>query len=200
MRQSGSDTPPRVILAQFRHGAEAGYFAEELAQRLDCGVELDATDHCDGHAVWNTAFALSVDADKAALARETLASVMRETADRRQPDDGDEPDEELLEPQFDNALFSEAEPPALWPWVAAAVAASGCVVVGIYAVQPHWLFPAERRLAAQSHALGGTTWEQPLGRGMRRLTFDAAGQSARVDIDEDGDGHAEKSWTAAWSE
>lgn len=183
-------------IARFRSGAEAGYFADELAREADIEGLIKAEDRFDGvHGMGTTDFVLMVAPQKAERASEVLRSLvaqsdMDEDAATRDEDGNDIPHADEGRPVRSGTV---------WVPIILTLAAGSIAYWGVHRdqrrVRPPGLVNRERRQGAdllRTIGLFEEPWVQKLDGATRELVFDREAQTATVREDRDGDGIFER--------
>lgn len=181
----------RVAVARFQNGAEAGYFADELAHTAGVAAEVVASERFDAvHAVWSIDYLLMVDREHAVFAANSLKALVDSTSD----------DADVDEPE---GLPRSELPNGVWIPLILTLAAGSIACFGIERVErpprPPALVVRDRREPPNLwHVLGSSRgpWRQALdnGPGERTLSIDPESQTAVLTEDHDGDGTTDHEW------
>lgn len=194
----------RLPIARFQSGAEAGYFADELARAVDLDVRVLAREHYDAvHGVASTDFVLLVLETEAERAAQLLRSLVASTDDDEAPDESN-----LLAAEHDfNSSALMGGP--VWVPLLLTLAAGSIAYWGIEKFEqrqrPPALINRDRRQPPELWRVlsaSPSPWVQTLGpgRGTRQLQVDPATKSAVIQEDRDGDGRFEREWAYSWQD
>ena len=182
-----------VAIARFQNGAEAGYFADELARETGFATQVLARERFDAvHAGWSVDYILLVGKADAEPAAQMLKTLIETTSD-------DDPGTEGQPAGLD-------VPGGVWVPLILTLAAGSIACFGIERLdqrpRPPALVVRDGREPPELHELIGAargTWVQKLdGGGVRQLTLDSESRSALLKEDDDGDGRFEREWEFSW--
>lgn len=191
--ETPSNLGKRVAVARFQNGAEAGYFAEELAHETGIDVQIVAREQFNH--MWCTDYVLTVPEADAQTAAEVLRGLVQDTSDD--------------ETQLDDAGALPAERLSLagtmWISVMVTLAAGSLAWWGMHRLdqrpRPPALVVRERRPPPDLYDFlksSPSPWVQRDGSGVRELQIDPATRAATVREDRDGDGQFERRWEFNW--
>lgn len=186
---------PRVPIARFQNGAEAGYFADELSHQLDIDAEVRVREQFDAvHAIWTTEYVLCVPEEVAESASDTLQQIVSSTDD----DSADGP-------EGTDESRSATTGAQMWVPLILTLAAGSIAYWGLNrlerAPRPGQLVIRDRRLPAELWQMLGNSrgpWVQKEGGVTRSLHVNPHDGTARVEEDHDGDGQFERAWEYSW--
>lgn len=183
-----------VAIARFQNGAEAGYFADELARETGFATEVLARERFDAvHAGWSVDYILLVGNADAEAAARMLKTLVEMTSD----DD----------PRTTDQPAGLDVPGGAWVPLILTLAAGSIACFGIERLdqrpRPPALVVRDGREPPELQELIGAargTWVQRLDRGggVRELTLDPDSRSALLKEDDDGDGRFEREWEFSW--
>jgi hypothetical protein len=188
-------TERRVAIARFRNGAEAGYFADELAREIQVDTEVVAREQFDAvHAAWSVDYMLLVDRPQAERAACLLQTLVEAT--------GGDAEEEPTPESPATDLPGRIWVPLILTLAAGSIACFGIERLDQRARPPALVVRDPREPPELWEILARTrgTWVQKLddGHGVRELTIDPATRSARIREDHDGDGCFDGEWEFSW--
>ncbi|MBI3866346.1 MAG: hypothetical protein HY290_31075 [Planctomycetia bacterium] len=185
----------RVAIARFQNGAEAGYFADELARQSNFSCDVLTRERFNAvHAAWTVDYVLLAARDEA----EEAARRLQELVDATGGDDC----EDAAAPA-DSAEFSTA----VWAPLIFTLAAGSIACFGIERVDPRprpaVLVVGDGRKPPELWEILGAShgpWVQKVGDqgGERRLTLDRDHHTALLQEDDDGDGQVDREWEFSW--
>lgn len=187
-----------VAIARFHNGAEAGYFADELAHELNLETQVLAREQFDAlHASWSTDYVLLVPESDAERAAQALQQLVKNTDDDEADHDG------LLDSE--NTTRTASGP--IWVPLILTLAAGSLAYWGVEKVEqrprPPALVNRDRRpppdLMRTLGKLPGP-WVQKEGPLTRELQIHPESNTATLREDRDGDGRFEREWEYSWRE
>jgi hypothetical protein len=188
------DGEPRVAIARFRNGAEAGYFADELIHIAELDVEVLARERFDAvHAAWSIDYLLLTSTADAARAAQFLRALVASSDEDAEPATGD-------------ADAARCDPSrSAWMPLILSLAAGSIACWGVEQAEqrprprPPALVDRDPRIPHDLWRVLSATpgpWRQtaPDGHGSREVTFDHERRTAVLREDRDGDGTIDREW------
>lgn len=184
----------RVAIARFQSGAEAGYFADELARQTGIETNVLTRERFDAvHAAWTVDYILLVSPDRA----DDAPRLLQELVDASGDDDVD-----AAQPAAETTDL----PAGVWVPLIITLAAGSIACFGIeradHRPRPAGLVIGDGRKPPELWEILGATpgsWEQKRDDGgIRRLTLDREQRTALLTEDHDGDGQVDREWTFSW--